>query len=117
MFKKLLNLRIVLINLALTLVAFLAAFIQYWLILETTWFPGKSPISPQIILALFAVIYFAIGFWISDFKDARVRRKEKNWSGKLDPKVVDFKQRIRAIFWGSSIYVILVYVISSFFVN
>lgn len=103
----------ILINLGLTIFAALVSFGQKLLIENTPLFPRReSGADPLLILAIFTVAYFALGFWISDTQDARSRRKEKNWSGKLDEKVVESKANIRAIFWGSSLFTLIIYVIT-----
>jgi membrane protein implicated in regulation of membrane protease activity len=107
----------------MVLVANVVAFGLYFLTAYTTIFGSFNvnfPFGVEIVILLFIIIYFAYGFIVTDFREARVRRKEKNWAGKLSEKEIAHKRKHRTAPWISSAILLLVVIvleIISFFVK
>jgi hypothetical protein len=74
-------------------------------------FVVSMPYGVEIVLIVFILLYFAYGFITTDFREARIRYKDKNWNGELEEKEVRRKNRFRTSPWMSALILFIVVVI------
>lgn len=98
----------------LVAIALIVSFGLYFITAYTNLFGSfviTLPFGVEIILLIFILLYFAYGFLTTDFHEARVRYKDKNWNGELEEKEKKRKNKFRTSPWMSALILLVVVVI------
>ncbi|MGI6644638.1 MAG: hypothetical protein ACOX28_02680 [Bacilli bacterium] len=98
----------------MSLIALLISFGLYFITAYTNWFGGfvvSFPFGVNIVLLIFTLVYFGYGFIVTDFREARIRFKDKNWNGEMEEKEVLRKHKLRTAPWITALFLFIVVII------